>query len=1095
MRLAALVLACIPFAWSADGDASQARLRQSWIAIGSPSQEPTEGQQFEVTVDYSLQDGPPAILTLSGYGPWIDLPDGTYETKRHHIDYPGLNAKAEVLPGAGRQVFRFTVPKLQGGDGVLWVAAFREQDGQRWPWEVRNTTAMHPLPPPLTLSAAVPNNLFTYDEPVAFSLTAAGRAGASITATWKLTALDGTVAGSGEQRLDMPADGSPAPLMIPWQRRGVFGLSVAVDGTSASTTFARIPDVMAITKGEPTAFGLHHLISRATPAEHDRRMRAARRLGLTTCRQFVSWNAIEPARGTWRLDDLDLALSKAAEHGIRPLLCLGNPPAWAMQTRFSAHFEPFAFDEAGWTDAVTTLTRRYKGRIDAWEWLNEIVPGPESDPIGIYLRMCELGTAAAKAEDPQVLTALAGGLWPRSFRQGLLAAGIAKHVDILPIHYGSGDAIREAQGDLAATGAAGVQVWDDETAKGVSTWRMPQAEALQRREQRAWAMTQWPDELSAGAKRIIWFGGSGDAAGNWDIFWGNGSPRPVAATLAVLAAKLHGAHPQGSFRLGGSGPFHLFDVGGRALLVVPAGKGEARLRLGAGPVQMTDDQGEEQTVAATADGTALPLAAMPRFVEGGDLAVLRGYTAPTLLADAVSLLAGDVGQLGLRLVNRGDQPLSATFSSALPEGFPATAPVAVTVAPGATQLVAIPLTIPAGTAPGEHRLHVTCRYADARLPLVELPWSLAVVDPHRLGNLLQNGGFEGGDAKPWSAAKPVAVVPAGEFPQGLGTTVLRLAGSTGWQNASQGLPVTAGRAYLYSAWVHVDNKQAGSNIDQSGGKTLYMPDVFAATNTADWQFLSKVYTPAAGVDHAGFTPVAKGAGEARFDNIRVSVYEGTPYAAEAQRLQTAPDIDGDLGEWAGGEPVPLLGPGQSTILDRDWKPGAANLRGVVKLAWDDRNLYLAAWVDDDVLAAPSTGERTPDSDSLVLALHPGNRAPGEDDRAFALYLSPAEPGGGSGRCTLYRPAAHSAGLSSGQLAKDSSVHELVIRRTGQQTCYEARLPWSELGMTGRLGAKLGCSLQLNDNDGGGRAAFISWGDGLAPAWAPQRFGILTLVGP
>ncbi|MGY2221047.1 hypothetical protein, partial [Pseudomonas sp. SDO558_S425] len=76
----------------------------------------------------------------------------------------------------------------------------------------------------------------------------------------------------------------------------------------------------------------------------------------------------------------------------------------------------------------------------------------------------------------------------------------------------------------------------DETAKGVSTWRMPLAESLAHPDQRAWAMGQFPGELAAGAQRILWFGGNGDPAGNWELYWSDGSPRPVAATLAVLAA-------------------------------------------------------------------------------------------------------------------------------------------------------------------------------------------------------------------------------------------------------------------------------------------------------------------------------------------------------------------------------------------------------------------------------------------------------------------------------------------------------------------------------------------------------------------------------
>ena len=35
--------------------------------------------------------------------------------------------------------------------------------------------------------------------------------------------------------------------------------------------------------------------------------------------------------------------------------------------------------------------------------------------------------------------------------------------------------------------------------------------------------------------------------------------------------------------------------------------------------------------------------------------------------------------------------------------------------------------------------------------------------------------------------------------------------------------------------------------------------------------------------------------------------------------------------------------------------------------------------------------------------------------------------------------------------------------------------------------------QLNDNNGKGRKAWMTWGGGLHPAWQPTRFGVVTLV--
>ncbi len=169
----------------------------------------------------------------------------------------------------------------------------------------------------------------------------------------------------------------------------------------------------------------------------------------------------------------------------------------------------------------------------------------------------------------------------------------------------------------------------------------------------------------------------------------------------------------------------------------------------------------------------------------------------------------------------------------------------------------------------------------------------------------------------------------------------------------------------------------------------------------DWQLMSCIFRAPANLVSASFCPVANGKGTTQFDNVSLTAYEGTAFAAEAVKVGTPPVIDGDLSDWGPACPIPLLGPGQTTVHDPSWTWSADNLRGVVRLAWDEKNLYLAAWVTDDVLSAPFTGDQTPDSDSLVLALHPGNRAAGED--AQGLSPSTSRPP---------RPAAAAAGSPS-----------------------------------------------------------------------------------
>jgi hypothetical protein len=161
--------------------------------------------------------------------------------------------------------------------------------------------------------------------------------------------------------------------------------------------------------------------------------------------------------------------------------------------------------------------------------------------------------------------------------------------------------------------------------------------------------------------------------------------------------------------------------------------------------------------------------------------------------------------------------------------------------------------------------------------------------------------------------------------------------------------------------------------------------------------------------------------------------------------------------------------------------------------WDDANLYFALKVRDDV-HQPLTGEETAQGDSVVLAFDPTNRAPGAEAKAFAYHVSSATPGGGSGKHTIYRPKERSGGLQSGHLFKDSSIYELAVAK-GEGTCtYEMRIPFGELnGIRPGVGSRFAFSIQLNDNDGKGPVARMSWGGGVSPNWKPSDFGVVTIV--
>lgn len=1096
--------------------------KRSMLQIVPPAGAYGPGDEFDLTVAYKLDAadvwGDGAKIQLMALGPWIDNPDGTYTKDRHHVGYAGLGTRTvEVTPGTGTKTFHFKVAATYRYNDLAWRATFMGGDGKAWPWEVRASgPQLVRAEKGYDLVVDRPGGLFTYAEPVIVRIVwqKGANPGESKTVHLRLTDTEGRAAGALDQALTCGAPGEGVDVTLPGiTARGVLLVEAEVDGWGKRDVFlGRIPDVPAITGGKPTPFGGTNLGD--SNASH-----VARMLGLTYCRHFVSWSDLQPQPDVWQFERLDATLAANVKEGLVPWICLVGPPAWVLPSGISsAGFEPFPFDAAAWRASITTIAQRYQDRIWGFEWLNEIVPGNKSaQPAQDYLAFCRIGTAAVKAVSPKLKTQLAGGLWPRNFRTDLLALGVGEQIDVLPLHYNGLAGIQEAQQDLAAVGAGRVAVWDNETAAGLSVWNMPAREMLAHGvSQCQWVMQHWPDELIGGAAAIVYFGGQPQAAGNWTYLLDDHTPRPVAATLAVLTSKLAQAKPLGKFFAATNGVFALFEDNGHAVLVAaataPAGATVA-LPVGADAVVRTDYQGNETKLPAPHGLLTVTLGTMPVFIEGGDLDTLKAQLVVAVGDDRLPqsaphlvVVKGERCEVPLRVRNPLDKPVAGTITIAVPGGWATAAPVAFNLPAGGSARLQAALAIsPGARVPNQADLTARVQFSSPALPTLGKPFGLTMVRPEDLGNLLHNGGFEEPDATAdsaagWSGNNAKRVSSEGGL--GLGTSVLRFDGGTGWQHAGQTIALPApGQTYLYSAWVWSHDMSCGSNLqlEKADGTSelATIPKVFSAGNgTPFWRLLTHRRATTPDVTRITFQPVANGKGWALYDNLRVTLDEGTDFAAEAHRTHGPVRIDGDLADWDQTCPIPLLCDNQVTVFKPGYVWSPTNLAGVAYLQWDDQALYFAARVRDDRQVAATTGEQTLDGDSICLALHPANRAEGADARAFCWYISAASPGGGSGKFTLYRPPARSGGLSSGQLAQNSSVYELAIVRTNDMTTYELRIPWAEAGCPAPgVGTKLGLSLQLNDNDGDGRAAAMTWGGGLQPAWAPKGFGVLTLVGP
>ena len=1122
----------------ADLNGADVQYNKSWIYVDASAggKELVSGDRWEVPVEYYLDPSEhfgTTTLSIWGTGPWIDSPDGKYTKKRGHIGYPGLGGKVELKePGQGRHVFTFTVPKgldlVKKYNRLLLITDFRDAQGQAWPWSVRAENHFVRKRGFFEIQSDKPGNLFTYEEPVrlVIRLKNVKTPAEKKTLSYQVHDTSGEKVDEGRIEFSVQRDGQLVAIEPKVDRRGVFLIEVEVpDWEKRHTTFARIPDLQAITQGRPTRFGMTNHMT-APPEDV---WAIARRLGLTTCRRFTNWYRHHPGPGVFKFDELEEELEKAKGHGVDVWLCIYDPPAFAQPGKVTPiSYRAFDFREDVWRDFVANATRRLQGKFIGWEWLNEITPGGCDDPVGTYLSMCRIGTETAKEIDPSLLAILAGGLYPRSFRLDMLKAGVGQYIDALPVHYQNGSGITEARADLDAAGLTDVAVWEDESGRPRNAWGVPPLEELQGTNQADWVLRQWTDELAAGCEKIIFFGGRGSATGSWDYLLDDLSPRPVAATLAVFTSKMFEAEPLGTFMLGNGAIFHLFERNGQAVLVGSTYESDGetiQIYAGSNSVLVTDYQGNEHQVACTEGVVELRLAGLPVFIEGGNLDSLTAYVIPEIQVAKVAAgtsasvatarrvtprstaLRGQVLELPVRFRNPLDKQVTGRVEFHLPKGWPPQEPQAFTLPPGSDLTGRAGLPVPETTTPADYPASLTFRFNAKTLPAVEKPVVLSVIAPETLGNLIANGDFETPDSKGtgpqgWRLdGKTKLWAETTGLGDGLGQRAIKFQNSPDWNYISRSIPVRGGQTYLYTFWVRNEDMGCGSNMTQqlADGREIRLYDtqvIRCGESNPHWQVFTCRKQMPEGTVQTSFTPIAKGNGWAMIDNVRVTLYDGTDYAAEAHRASQAPGIDGRLDDWVTHCPIPLIGRNQLAYQSDGYQWTPENLSAVGYAMWDAANLYLAVRVRDNIhssfTAATPSGEQATRGDSVVLALQP---ARGDSpSKAFAYYLTSAAPGGGSGAHTLFRPADHAGGRESGHLFRDSSIYEMVVLAEKGVCVYELRIPLSEIGVSPNLGTKLGLSVVLIDNDGKREpAAKMTWGGGIEPAWVPDQFGIVTFV--
>ncbi len=145
-----------------------------------------------------------------------------------------------------------------------------------------------------------------------------------------------------------------------------------------------------------------------------------------------------------------------------------------------------------------------------------------------------------------------------------------------------------------------------------------------------------------------------------------------------------------------------------------------------------------------------------------------------------------------------------------------------------------------------------------------------------------------------------------------------------------------GQTYLYTFWARNQNMDAGSNLTLhlANGRDVQMFDmevIYCGQDNPFWQIFTCRKKMPPDARSASFLPLANGKGWATFDNVRVTLYQGSDYAAEAHRAKTPPRLGASLEGWNRECPIPLIGRNQLTYQapGYGWTPD--NLSGVAYL--------------------------------------------------------------------------------------------------------------------------------------------------------------------
>lgn len=213
----------------------------------------------------------------------------------------------------------------------------------------------------------------------------------------------------------------------------------------------------------------------------------------------------------------------------------------------------------------------------------------------------------------------------------------------------------------------------------------------------------------------------------------------------------------------------------------------------------------------------------------------------------------------------------------------------------------------------------------------------------------------------------------------------------------------------------------------------------------------------------------------------VSAFCGVPHTSDKITL------DGSLDEsdWSRA-PVQIMDQADQYRNYSDKQPweGKDDLSAKIRFLWDETHLYLAIEATDDVHRVTQMDGMLWAQDGVQLLIDP-TRGNAQQGGKYDIVMGLDAKGNANAWCHLAADPAIMTG--------PAPEIKLAVQRdeSRKRTLYEIAIPWSRISpFKPEIGGNLGMAVALNDDDGIGRNAFMSW---FADVHDKQTDGVADLI--